>query len=721
MKLSTLLVLATSTLALAIKKPKMTKKPKNDDPNTYFNSVKVPPMLELTPDNFDKEINATKFVVVKHYSPYCPHCIDYAPTYQTLYEYYYTSKPVTTEDVSFMEFYDIRFATINCVAFFDLCASLKVQSYPTTILYKDGQAAETVKGVKGLDVLTTAFEPFLEAAKPGTRPKELNLPNTGDKQTPDFSPAAAMTSDTKTDAAAGSETGDLPKAAPEEGKDESSATPDKTTPEETVPSPKKTIPEAPPKPTETFNPDGVSVALTAEKYETLVTGSKKPWFINFYAPWCHHCQALAPTWAQLGKEMKDKLNIGEVNCDVEAKLCKEVGVRAFPTLLFIKGTERAEYEGLRGLGDLKSYGEGAAAAAVGVVDVDAAALEALEQKEEVVFVYFYDHATTSEDFASLEKMPVSLVGRARIVKTQDPKLAERYKITTFPRLLVSRSGRPTYYNPLTPREMRDVEGILAWMRSVWLPMVPELVATNSREIMDGKIVVLAIINRNDAETLADAKRELNKAANDWMDKQIVLFQKERQELRDAKQLKIDEAENRGDERAKDNAKLIRVDMSKSPRKEVAFAWIDGVFWQRWLKTTYGIDVSTGGNRVIINDEDRHRYWDVTDTNTNILLSHTSILDTLPKVTASPPEIRPKTTLSFISKLFFDFRMSFVDHPFLSVGAVLAIMIAGAGWVRNRMRRHRGGHFVRLDDSWSTKELMKEGLIGGGPSGNGKVD
>ncbi|KAG7106528.1 hypothetical protein HYQ44_014124 [Verticillium longisporum] len=66
-------------------------------------------------------------------------------------------------------------------------------------------------------------------------------------------------------------------------------------------------------------------------------------------------------------------------------------------------------------------------------------------------------------------------------------------------------------------------------------------------------------------------------------------------------------------------------------------------------------------------------------------------------------------------------MSFVDHPFLSVGAVLAIMFAGAGWVRNRMRRHRGGHFVRLDDSWSTKELMKEGLIGGGPSGNGKVD
>ena len=43
-------------------------------------------------------------------------------------------------------------------------------------------------------------------------------------------------------------------------------------------------------------------------------------------------------------------------------------------------------------------------------------------------------------------------------------------------------------------------------------------------------------------------------------------------------------------------------MDKSDRKQVGFAWVDAVFWQRWIRTTYGIDTKDG-DRVIINDED----------------------------------------------------------------------------------------------------------------------
>lgn len=41
-----------------------------DDPekeNTYFNGKRVPPLLELTADNFDKEVKASKFLVVKYF------------------------------------------------------------------------------------------------------------------------------------------------------------------------------------------------------------------------------------------------------------------------------------------------------------------------------------------------------------------------------------------------------------------------------------------------------------------------------------------------------------------------------------------------------------------------------------------------------------------------------------------------------------------------------
>ena len=38
-----------------------------------------------------------------------------------------------------MKYYDFRFATINCIAYFDLCVEHGVSSFPTTILYEDGE------------------------------------------------------------------------------------------------------------------------------------------------------------------------------------------------------------------------------------------------------------------------------------------------------------------------------------------------------------------------------------------------------------------------------------------------------------------------------------------------------------------------------------------------------------------------------------------------------
>jgi len=64
---------------------------------------------------------------------------------------------------------------------------------------------------------------------------------------------------------------------------------------------------------------------------------------------------MAEAWNELAREMKGKLNIGEVNCDVESKLCKDIKLRGYPSLIFFKGGERVEYDGLRGLGDLVSF------------------------------------------------------------------------------------------------------------------------------------------------------------------------------------------------------------------------------------------------------------------------------------------------------------------------------------------------------------------------------
>lgn len=446
--------------------------------------------------------------------------------------------------------------------------------------------------------LSAFVEETLESIRPGSRPKEgVKVPEVGASSNgvETVDDTSTRKSKKKDDASASRILG-VESVAGENG----------TVADDTMSSKSKVkatkIGKIRSKPTTLPNPGGNSVPLSQESFQKLVTNTQDPWFVKFYAPWCHHCQALAPNWLQMSKELQGKLNVGEVNCDSEPRLCKDVRVKGYPTIHYFRGGERVEYDGLRGLGDLVSFAKKALDIGSGVAYVDASAFKELETTEEVIFLYFYDHATTSEDFEALERLTLSLIGHAKIVKTDSAVLADRFKISTWPRLLVSRDGRPSYYTALSPKDMRDFRQVLNWMQSVWLPIVPELTASNSREIMRGKLVILGILSRDRPNEFVTDKREIKNAALDWMEKQTHAFQLERQELRDAKQNRLEEAEDKGDQRALRAAKSIQIDISEQDRKQVGFAWVDGVFWERWIRTTYGIEVRNG-ERVIINDED----------------------------------------------------------------------------------------------------------------------
>jgi protein disulfide-isomerase len=91
-------------------------------------------------------------------------------------------------------------------------------------------------------------------------------------------------------------------------------------------------------------------------------------------------------------------------------------------------------------------------------------------------------------------------------------------------------------------------------------------------------------------------------------------------------------------------------------------------------------------------------------------SRTSILETIGKVSKSPPQIKPKSTISSFEKFFFDIRGAISGHPFLSIGVIAGIVLGVFIYGRGRVRRNKGG-FFRLDE--------KDGLLGGNT--NGKVD
>ncbi|KAK9248009.1 thioredoxin-like protein [Lipomyces tetrasporus] len=601
--------------------------------------------IDLDAASFSSQVtNGQGIWWVKHFSPYCIHCKAIAPVWSQL------SNDLASE----AEAAGFHFANIDCAANGDLCDAHEVAAYPTFILYQDGKMVERYPSTnaRNYDALKDYALNHMKrdsvAYTKGTT--EGVATETGMKAENIEGVESAKT-------VAGDES-----VAPKENSNAEKF--DATT-------------------STTPNPNGVSVPLTFSSFTRLVTSTRDGYFIKFYVPWCSHCQALAPAWLELAGQMQGRLNIAEVNCDEETRLCKDARLRGYPSLMYFLGTERVEYDGLRGVGDLVAFANKALSARVR--SVDATEFEEIEKKEEVIFLYFYDENTAKEDFDALDRVALPLIGHAPLFTTTSAILASRFRVTTFPRLVAISDGRPSYYTALSPKDMRDHLKVLAWMKTVWLPILPELSAANSHEIMQGRTVVLGILDKSKEEEFDLSKKELKAAALEWMDRRVGEEKAERQNQRELKEMKIEEANDKGDEKALKEAQNMHIVLS--PRREVGFAWVDGLFWERWLQKTYGIDVRETGQRVIINDEDNKAYWDQTAEGPPIVpTSRQAVLDTLRTVINNRNKIKPKSTTSNFVNFVNTIKQIGAGYPFALVSFGIGIFLVIAWYWKGKIRR-----------------------------------
>lgn len=73
-----------------------------------------------------------------------------------------------------------------------------------------------------------------------------------------------------------------------------------------------------------------------DDFETKVLKSDKPTLVDFWAPWCGPCRAIAPVLDELAVLYKDRVNVAKINIDDHRKTATAYNVRSIPTLILFK-------------------------------------------------------------------------------------------------------------------------------------------------------------------------------------------------------------------------------------------------------------------------------------------------------------------------------------------------------------------------------------------------
>ncbi len=76
------------------------------------------------------------------------------------------------------------------------------------------------------------------------------------------------------------------------------------------------------------------IKVTDEEFDEKILNGDLPVVVDFWAPWCGPCKAVAPILDKLAEDYSGKVVIAKVNTDEDNQYAAQYGVQGIPTMIF---------------------------------------------------------------------------------------------------------------------------------------------------------------------------------------------------------------------------------------------------------------------------------------------------------------------------------------------------------------------------------------------------
>ncbi|XP_054448903.1 protein disulfide-isomerase [Pteronotus mesoamericanus] len=262
-----------------------------------------------------------------------------------------------------------------------------------------------------------------------------------------------------------------------------------------------------------LNKGNFEEALAAHKYL----------LVEFYAPWCGHCKALAPEYAKAAGKLKaegSEIRLAKVDATEESDLAQQYGVRGYPTIKFFKNGDTAsprEYTAGREADDIVNWLKKRTGPAATTLPGTAAA-EALVESSEVTVIGFFKDAES--DSAKQFLLAAEAVDDVPFGITSNSDVFSKYQLAKDGVVLFKKfdEGRNDFEGEVTKEKLLD------FIKHNQLPLVIEFTEQTAPKIFGGEIKTHILLFLPKSVSDYDGKlSNFKKAAEGFKGKILFIF------------------------------------------------------------------------------------------------------------------------------------------------------------------------------------------------------